>query len=174
MRYAAGMARRAAARKARHRKIEAAPEEMYRAGLAEEGGAELLEHPIGIDKNLQKSPHRAGVVRGMLAVLRKPDRLRQFVGHVVDGDVNAELREISHDRCVKARNRLSRQGKLPLCAVTGRNQQVMIDQVEVDLKAARAVWYRRGRQAPAVTYSATCQEWFSQGARARRILPMIW
>src|SRR2546430_2186199 len=26
----------------------------------------------------------------------------------------------------------------------------------------------------AVTYSATCQEWFSQGARASRILPMIW
>ena len=26
----------------------------------------------------------------------------------------------------------------------------------------------------AVTYSATCQEWFSQGERARRILPTIW
>ncbi len=26
----------------------------------------------------------------------------------------------------------------------------------------------------AVTYSATCQEWFSQGVRTSRILPTIW
>src|ERR1017187_3862268 len=107
MRYAAGMARRAPARKARHRKIETAPEEMHRAGLAEEGGAELFEHPVGIDKNLQKAPHRVGVVRGMPVVLRKSDRLRQFVGHVVNCDVNAEVREISHDSGVKTRDRLS-------------------------------------------------------------------
>jgi hypothetical protein len=46
---AAGMARRAAAREARHCQIEAAPEEMHRAGLAEKAGAEMLESMIDAD-----------------------------------------------------------------------------------------------------------------------------
>ena len=49
------MPRRAAAGKPRHREIEAAPEEMHRARLAEEAGAELLEHAIGIDQDLPES-----------------------------------------------------------------------------------------------------------------------
>src|SRR5450759_950552 len=97
MRYAAGMARRAPARKARHREIEAAPEEMHRTRLAKEAGAELLEHPVGIHKDLQEAPHGVWIVGSMPVVLRKPDRLRQFVGHLVDGDANAKLREIGDD-----------------------------------------------------------------------------
>src|SRR4030088_3645583 len=112
MRHAAGMARRAPARKARHREIEAAPEEMHRAGLAEEGGAELLEHPIGIDQYLQETPHSIRIVGGMLVVLRKPDRLRQVVGHLVYCDVDAEFGEIRHDRCIETRERFSGPGKL--------------------------------------------------------------
>ena len=46
MRHTAGMARRATAREARHRQIETAPEEMHRARLAEEAGAELLEDAV--------------------------------------------------------------------------------------------------------------------------------
>src|SRR3979411_631119 len=146
MRHAAGMPRRAPARKARHREIEAAPEEMHRARLAEEGGAELLEHPIGIDQYLKETPHSVRVVGGMLVVLRKPDRLGQFVGHLVDGDMNAKLRERCHDRCVETRDRLSGESKLPRCAVAGRNPQKMIDEVELDLKCPDAVWDRGGSQ----------------------------
>src|SRR5512143_1946341 len=120
MRNAAGMPRRAAAGKARHREIEAAPEEVHRARLAEETGAELLEHPVGVDEDLEKAPHGIRVVGSMSIVLREPDRLRQFVGHLVDGNEDAEFREISHDSCVETRDRLSTQRKLPCCAVTGR------------------------------------------------------
>src|SRR3984957_9789487 len=148
MRHAAGMARRAAPGKARHRKVKAAPEEMHRACLAEEAGTKLLEHPIGIGKHLEKAPYRRRIVGGMPVVLRKPDRLRQFVGHLIDRDVDAELGEIGHDGRVETRDRLPGQRKLPPGAVAGRNPQNMIDQVEVDLKCPDAVGDRRGRQPP--------------------------
>src|SRR5258708_31057609 len=134
MRHAAGMARRAAAGKTRHSEIETAPEKLQRAGLAEEAGAELLEHPIGIEKNLKKAPERVRVVGGVRVILREADRLRQFVRHLVDHDVNAELGENSHNSRVKTSNRFSGQGKLPRCAFTGRNPRMMIDEVEVDLE----------------------------------------
>src|ERR1700694_2231884 len=146
MRYAAGMARRAPARKARYREIEAAPEEVHRARLAEERSAELLEHTVGTYKDLQEAPYGVRIVGSMPVVLRKPDRLRQFVGHLVDGDANAECCEISHDRRIKTCDRLPGQRKLPRCAVAGRNPQGMIDKIEVDLEGAGTIRYRRGRQ----------------------------
>src|SRR6266403_9560 len=146
MRYAAGMAWRRSTRKSRHREIETAPEKMHRARLAEEGGAELLQHPIGIDENLEKATHGVGIVRGVPVVLRKPSRLRQFVRHLVDRDVNAELCEVGHDGPIKACDRMSGQGKLARGAVAGRNTQTVIDQVKVDLKAIETVRYWGGRQ----------------------------
>src|ERR1700739_33899 len=113
MRNAPGMARCASAGKTRYREIETAPEEMDRAGLAEEAGAELFEHPVDTDKNLQKPLHRVWIVGGMLVILRKPNRIRQFVRHVVDGNVNAEFGERGHDRRVESLNGLSGQVPLP-------------------------------------------------------------
>src|SRR5258706_2903446 len=129
MRYAARMARCAASGKTRHRQIEAAPEEVDRARLAEKAGAELLEHAVGVHKDLQEAPHRIRIVRGVRDVLREANRLRQFVRHLVDGDVNAEGCKIGHDRRVETRDRLSGEGKVPLRAVTGGNAQSMIDEV---------------------------------------------
>jgi len=43
---------RGAAGKARHRQIEATPEEMHGAGLADETGAKFLHHPSGLNKRL--------------------------------------------------------------------------------------------------------------------------
>src|SRR4051812_23618519 len=80
MRHAAGMSWRASAREARHREIEAAPEKMYRAGLAQKAGAKFLEHAICTKQDLEKAADRIRIVGGMFDVLRKPDRIRQFVG----------------------------------------------------------------------------------------------
>src|ERR1700704_6693523 len=91
MRHAAGMAWGDAARKARHREMETAPEEMHRARLSKEAGAELLEHPIGIEENLEEASHRIRVIGCMLVVFRKPDRLGQFVRHLVDGDIDTKF-----------------------------------------------------------------------------------
>src|ERR1700730_847372 len=137
MRHAAGMARRVPAGKACDREIEAAPEEMHRACLAEEAGAELLEDAVGIDENLQKAPHRGRIVGCIFPVLRKPSRLRQFVGHLVDRDVNAEVCKVSHDSGIEACHRLSGQCQLPLCAVAGGGPEGMIYGVEIYLEGTR-------------------------------------
>ena len=44
------MLRRTSSRKARDRKIEAAPEEVHRADFAQEAGAKILEHAIDLDE----------------------------------------------------------------------------------------------------------------------------
>src|ERR1700723_1518085 len=146
MGYPARMARRTPARKAGHGEIEAAPEEMHRARFAEESGAELLEHAVDVDQDLQEAPHRVRVVGGVLAVQRKPDRLRQFTWHLIDDDINVEFCERSHHRRIEARDRLSGQRKAPPAAAAGRNPQIVIDEVEVDLERAHAVRDRRGRK----------------------------
>ena len=76
VRHAAGMAGRATAGKPRHREIEAPPEEMHRARLAEEAGAELFEHPVGIDEDLEEATHRVAVVGRVVCILREFDRRR--------------------------------------------------------------------------------------------------
>src|SRR5450631_1024557 len=128
------MARRAPAGKARHRKVKTAPEEVHRTRLAEEAGAELLEHGIDVDEDLEKTPNRFWIVGGVPVVLRKTDRLRQFVRHLVDICGNAERGEIGHHSGIEARDGFSGQCKSTCRAVAGRNSQDMIDEVEVDLK----------------------------------------
>src|SRR5713226_10699428 len=83
----------------------------------------------------------------MFPVLRKPDRFRQFVGRLVDSDVNAEVRKVSRDSGVEARYRLSDQCQLPPYAVAGGGPQDMIDEVEIDLEGPRPIGDRRGGQS---------------------------
>src|SRR5579863_306212 len=119
MRYAAGMARRAAARKARDGEVEAAPEKMYRACLAEETGAELLEHAVGAGKDLQKALYGARIIGCVQLVVRKSDRVRQLVRHVIDDDVDVELGKCRHHGGVETRDRMTGKRQPPRGAATG-------------------------------------------------------
>src|SRR5665213_275944 len=120
---------------------------MHRARFAEEAGAELLEYAIGVDEDLKKTPHCAGIVGRVPIILREPDRVRQFVWYLVDDDLDSDVGEIGHHGRVEARDRLPGQSKLAREAVAGRDPQRMVDEVEVDLEVARAVRDRRGRQS---------------------------
>src|SRR4029077_1199939 len=140
------MARRAPPGETRYRQVKTAPEEMHRARLAEESGAELLEDAVAVHKNLQEAPDRVGIVGGMGSVQRKPDRVRQLVRHLVDGKGNVEFGKRSDRRGMEARNRLSGERELPLCAVAGRDPQNVFDEIKVDLERSRAIRYGRRRQ----------------------------
>src|SRR5437588_11598577 len=105
MRHAAGMARRAAAGEPCYREIKTAPEEMHRARLAEEAGAEFFEHPVGVQKYLEEPSHRVRIVGRVVSVLRELGRLRQFVRHLVDRNSNAEFAERGHDGPIETRDR---------------------------------------------------------------------
>jgi len=95
MRHAAGVQRRGPAGKPRHREIEAAPEEMHRAALADEARAELPEHAVALH---QRPPEAVRGVRFVVAqhrVLRERRRVRQFIRMDVDFHRDAEPREFS-------------------------------------------------------------------------------
>ena len=80
------------------------------------------------------APHSIGVIGRMLIVLRKPDRVGQFVQHLVDGNVNAECVQPREHGDVKARHRFSGEHELPLGTVARRNAQGVVDEIEVDLE----------------------------------------
>src|SRR4051794_38744947 len=128
------MAGCAAAGEARYREIKAAPEKMHRARLAEKAGAELLEDAVAVHEDLQEAPYGIGIVGGMAPVFRKPDRVRQFVWHLVDHNGNAELGQRGLRGGVEAGNRFSGKRELPLRAVAGRDAQNMVDKIKVDLE----------------------------------------
>src|SRR5215510_11271655 len=139
MRNASWMAWRTAARKAGHRQIEAAPEKMHRARLADEAGAELFEQAVAVDEDLQEALHRLGIVGGMCRVLRESRWLRQLVRHVADDELDSEFGQRRHHGGVEACDRLPGQRELPLLAVTGGNAQHVVEKVEVDLKGSKTV-----------------------------------
>src|SRR6478735_11310553 len=147
MRNAAGMTRRAASRETCHRKIETAPKEMHRARLAEKAGAELLEEAIAVHEDLQETSYSVRVVGRMRGVQRKPDRVRQFVRHLVDSSGNAEFGERRHRSGVEAGDGVPGKRKLPLCTIAGRDAQDVIDKIEVDLERSRTLRHRRRRQS---------------------------
>src|SRR6185295_12149811 len=145
--HAAGMTRRAAAGEARHREIETAPKEMHRARLAEKAGAELFEDAVAVDEDLQETSDGLGVVGGMRAVQREPHRIGQFVWHLVYGNSNAEFGKRGKCGGVEAGDRMTRQRKVPMRAVAGRDAQAMVDEIEIDLEGSRTVRHRRRRQS---------------------------
>ena len=84
------MLRRGASREARDRQVEAAPEKVDRAHLAHEIGAKFLEQSISLKQRAEEAMRPVGIVlaEGLVAV--EVDGFRDFVGHRVDLDLDAE------------------------------------------------------------------------------------
>src|SRR6516225_4814774 len=115
------MTRRAAAREAGGGEIETTPEEVHRARLAEEACTELLEHAVGIDKDLQKSSDRVRVIGCVPQIVRKSDGLGQLVRHLIDSEVNVEFGERGHYGGVETGNRMCGEQQALRRAVAGSN-----------------------------------------------------
>src|SRR3546814_13275704 len=85
------MQRRTPAREARHRQIEAAPEEVDGAHLADVARTELLEHAIDLE---QPSPEALCVLRvvgGVLPILAERDWVRHVVRTLVASNRYSEI-----------------------------------------------------------------------------------
>jgi hypothetical protein len=128
------MGRRAPPGEARHRQIEAAPEEMHRARLAEKAAAEQLEHPVGLHQRAPEAVRGLGVVRLMRFVQGEADRVRHLVGPVVDPDRNADSVQEAHDPAVERRDALRLQRQRRRIPAAGAHQKAVRDEVELDLE----------------------------------------
>src|SRR6266550_2117537 len=103
---AAGMRRRAPARKARYREIEAAPEEVHRTALAAKTRTKFLENPIGLQKHAPESIGVFRIVSRVFLIAVERDRFQRFVRPHSDLHFNCELSQFTHHRAVKTRDAL--------------------------------------------------------------------
>src|SRR5690348_1398743 len=89
------MERRTASRKAGHRKVEASPEEMNGARLAEKTGAEEREHVVRTQQHAPESVDEVPVVGTVRYVLGERDGLGGFVRSAVDFNPDSKFVECS-------------------------------------------------------------------------------
>jgi hypothetical protein len=128
------------------REVGGAPEQMHRAALTDEAGAELLEHPVGLDEDLPEPVGVLAVVGPVRFVLLEGDGILDLVGLRVDLDRQAERRELRHQPAVERRHRLRLERERRGAAAARLHHQAVVDEVEIDLKALGAVRDRRGGQ----------------------------
>ena len=146
VRHAAGVGRGAAAGETGDGKVEAAPEEVGRAGLAEEAGAEQLQHPVGLQEGAPEALGLRAVVDAGLRVLGERDRLGHLVGRRVDINRRSEFDQRRHHRRIEGRHRHRLQRQDPRVAI-GARAQALADEVELDLQRPRAMDQAGGEPA---------------------------
>src|SRR5580704_975647 len=132
-------------REARHRQIETAPEKMHRTGLSDKARAKLFEHFIAAYQN---PPEPVGILRivgSMLGVLIERNRIRDFDRHLPDFHGNPKRPQCSHEIAVKPGNRLRRQGERHGSIITGSNDQLVMEEIELYFEIAPRV--RNGRRS---------------------------
>src|SRR5262249_22692830 len=147
MRDSAGMRRRRPSGKTRHRQIKAPPEKMDRTALATKTRAEFFEHAIALDENAPEPIGVFAVVRTMIFIFIKRDRILDLVGHFVDGYPHVQVAQRLHYRLIKLRNRLRFQFDRSPSTIAFKDAQLVIDEIKADLERARAMRNRRSSQA---------------------------
>ena len=143
------MRRRAAAGKARHCQVEAAPEEMHRAHLADKAGAECSENPVGLHQDPPEAVDVFGVIGAVLPILLERYGIGDLDRRRPNPDVEPERLQPLHDLAVEIGNGAGTQRETFGRPVIGRNRQAVTDEIEIDLEGPSAVGDRRGGQPAA-------------------------
>src|SRR5262249_17714149 len=91
------MKRRPPAGKASDGKVETSPEEVNRAALADERGAELEEDAIDLREDAPMPLGKTTDVGRVARVVAETDRVGQLVGHIMDADFDSKIGEGPHD-----------------------------------------------------------------------------
>src|SRR4029079_6674217 len=87
------------------------------------------------------------VVGRVNLILAEPDRVGNFVGKLVDADVDAEFGKRAHDVRIEIGHAARVEPDRLFAALAGRDAQHMVQTVEVGLEAAVAIRNRRRGQA---------------------------
>ena len=129
-----------------HREVEAAPEEMNGAVLADEPRPEALEDAVHLEQDPPESLRGRRVVGGVRPVLGEGNRVLDLVGPTVDRHREPQPLQGGHERAVEVRGRLGLEGHHPGLVVTGGDEELVLQEVEVDLEGAIPVGDGRGGQ----------------------------
>jgi hypothetical protein len=138
--------RRGSPRKARDRQVEAAPEELHRAALADEGTAAVSEHLLDLEQDAPEALRLFAVIAGVHGIILKSDRILDLHRHRADlhwqphgqqrcGELAVEIRHASRFECQR-----------PLIPIVGAQVETMRNEVEFHAQEAGPVRQTRGRQ----------------------------
>ena len=144
---AARVQRRPPAGKARHRQVEAAPEEVNGADFAEEARPESRKHAMRGKQDAPEAIGEIAIVGGVEAVPAEGDAAGDLAGQRVDRRVEPEFGERRHHLTVELGHRFRREHDLAGMVVARLHPKEVIDEIEIDLEGAVAGGHRRGRQA---------------------------
>ena len=131
---------------------------MHRTALAEEAAAKFLHDPIGLNQDSPKPVCVVAIVCFMRLVLIEPDRIGHFIWLFADIDVQTETVQLLHQAPIERHNRLRFQRKAARAAVAFANHQLMMNEIEVDLKGTKAVRNRRGGETGGGSIKSDVQE----------------
>ncbi len=139
--------RRGTAGKARHREIEAAPEEMHRAGFADEAGAKVGHHARRLNEGPVEAPDIDAIVLRMGAIAVECNAVFDFARRRPDLRVNAEPMQPEHEFVIEVSDchRLESDGFDP--AIAGRDTKLMVDKIEGDIERRPVINIRRRQQS---------------------------
>ncbi len=132
--YAARVRRRPPPREAGDGQIEAAPEEVYGARLAEKAAAEALENTIGLDEDAPESVCGLAIVSSMDAILGEGDRVRHLVRPFRDTDGNAEIVQQAEQAVMEVGDGLRLEPERPLRPGARANEEPLRDEIKLDLE----------------------------------------
>src|ERR1700722_13614232 len=124
-RHAPWVGRGGSSREPRDGKIEAAPEEVDCARLADKSAAEELEDAVRLHQRAPEAMGGGRVVGGVRSVLRKADRIRNFVRHFLDPDRNVHAAQQVQSRMVEISDRLGLKRQEPFGASAGSRAKPM-------------------------------------------------
>ena len=141
---------RSPARKARHREVEASPEEVHRADLAEIAGAEGLEH----GRHRYGCPEEArSRHRHRRAARPGPRRTEWRPGFHSACRCNSGVPPRVRTRSTRAHGRrrpTSARAEIEQCVRRWPSDHLMVDQVEAQLDPARSIRDEPGREAASI------------------------
>jgi hypothetical protein len=127
--------------------VEATPEKVHGAGLAEEAGAELLENAIHGDEDLPEPARIFGIVRGVDAILVKGNGVGDFHWHFPNLDLDARRAKHAHKGLIKIGHRAGEERERFDLAVVGLQHEFVIEEIEAQFEGAPRVGNCRGGQA---------------------------
>src|SRR5207245_10391024 len=133
------IARRWPHRETRQCQIKTAPEKMHRTAFPAETRSKFLKHAIALHEHAPEPVRIFGVIRAVLFILIKRNRILNLVRRGVDSHRQIEIVQCLHYDPIKLGNRLRFQWNGSPRAIALVDEQLVIDEIKLYLESLRTV-----------------------------------
>jgi hypothetical protein len=110
--------------------IETSPKEMYRTALPNKARTEFREDVVSQQQDAPEAGDILAVVRGVLRIEIKSNRVGQFDRHMPDFYFDTEPRQCGHEFFVEIRHRARRQRNCFARTFAGLYDELVLDKIE--------------------------------------------